>query len=112
VFLDRTEISKNQLRSENLYFPWCQFVSPSDLNLSVRTEIFEILVPEDQELPLRSKQCKLVEPCVTQLRDLDTSDFSANVWADVIRLGARAEEVWFGGVSATAWVNMVCETST
>jgi len=81
---------------------------PGDLNLPLRTDILEVLVPKDQELPLCSKQSKFVETCVAQLGNLDTCNFCANVGADITRLGARTEEVRFVGVSAGAWVNMVC----
>ena len=112
MFLDRTKISKNQPQSENNRCTGYSLLLPSNLDLPVRIKILEVLVPEDQDLPLSGKQSKFVETCVAQFGNLDTFDFCANVGADIIRRGAGTEEVWFLGVSAGTWVNVICNIAS
>jgi hypothetical protein len=108
VSLDRTEAPKKTRSHPDQFLPHNAF-SPSNLNLPIRTKILEVLVPEDQKLPLCSVQRNLVEPRIVQLRNLDPSDFCADVWADIVRLGVRPKEVWFGGVSTGTRVGVLCE---
>ena len=49
------------------------------LNLSLRRQIFEILIPEDNELALRGVQRQIVQSRGGELGELDAMDFAADV---------------------------------
>ncbi len=54
-------------------------VTSGDGDLSLRAEVLEVLVTEDQELAFRGEERKLVQSCLIELTDLDPPDFRANV---------------------------------
>ena len=112
--LDRAEVSTTQSAASRTLLPHeiiaCMTL-PCNLNLPVGTDILEVLIPEDQKLPLRNIKRKFVKSCVAQLGNLDACKFCANVRTDIVRLGTRAKEIWFGGICTGTWVGMFCEIS-
>ena len=78
------------------------------LDLSIGTNVLEVLVPEKKHLALGSVECELVEAFLAELRDLDAADFSTEVGAEMLDPSLRRKEVRFGRVSSQARVNMLC----
>jgi len=50
-----------------------------DLDLTLGAQIFEVLVTENDQFPLSSIQCQLVQAGLRQLRDLNPMNLSAYV---------------------------------
>lgn len=81
---------------------WSEMTSNVDLTLW--SEVLEILVPEQYNLALRHKQCELVEAFLAEFRDLSAFHLRAEVWAEVFRRNACRQQVRLCGVSTKSWV--------
>jgi len=69
-----------------------------ELLLLLRTDVLEVLVTEDHHAPLRNQQCELSLLGISQLRELESADFSADsrrqashhhIWI------IRRQQIWF-----------------
>ena len=76
-------------------------------NLTIRTNIFEILIAKDQNFPLGSKQSKFIQTLLCELGYLDTRNFSAEVWTDVASGDVEVEEMRFLRISTSTRIDMV-----
>jgi hypothetical protein len=66
--------------------------------LAVRSDILEVLVPEQENLPLSSEESELVKTLLRELRELNAVDLGTEIWAEVVELHVGSEEVGFGGI--------------
>jgi len=69
-----------------------------DLNLPVRANIFEVLITEDKDLPLRSVQRELVKALLAQLGNLYAGDLGPEEGAQMIDLCLGCQQVRFSAV--------------
>ena len=109
--LNRSEMpSRRQGPRSDFSLHSLQFISkysPRYLNLPLRSEILEVLVPESYDLLLRSEKCKLVETFAGELRDLHALDYGADVRADLANFGAGTEEMGLLRICAQARIDEV-----
>ena len=66
--------------------------------MAVGSNILEVLITEEKNLPLSSEESELVETLLGELRELDTANLGAEIWAEVVELHVGSEKVGFGGV--------------
>ena len=78
-----------------------------EFNLTIWTNILEILVTEDQNFPLSGKQSKFIQPLLRQFGYLDAGNFSAEVWANVTSGDIVVEETRFLRVCPTTRIDMI-----
>lgn len=78
---------------------------PRNFNLTIRPDIFEILVAEEQYFPLSSIERELVKAFFAQGRYLNASDLSAKVRADVRDLGIGVQKVGLCRVGPCAGIS-------
>ena len=81
-----------------------RYYVPSDLNLSLRGEILEILVTEGNNLLLSNEEGALVETLLRELRDLHARDDSAEEGRELLDLDAILQQVGLLGISAKSGV--------
>lgn len=77
--------------------------------MPLRSQVLEILIPKDQNLPLRCVQGELIKSFFRQLGNLHSFDLSAKVRANVLGGGVGVEQIGLCGVSARARVYMIYE---
>jgi len=76
--------------------------------LTIWTNVFEVLVAEDQNLPLSGKQSKFIQALLCKFGYLDAGNFSAEVWANVASGDVGVEEMRFLRVSPSTRIDIVC----
>lgn len=84
-------------------------MSPGDFNLPVRRKVLEVLVTEKKNFALGSEQCKFVQSFMRQFGDLDSGDFSPDVWAYVLDFDVGVKKIWLRWIGACAGVNVIYE---
>ena len=75
-----------------------------NFDLAFRTDVLEILVPEDNHLPFCDEQRKLIQPFLAELRDLHPFNFRPYIRAEVLCGDVGCEQVRLGGVCTESWV--------
>lgn len=81
---------------------------PSDLGLTFRSEILEVLVAEKQDLALGGVEGEFVQALFGELGDVDTREFRADVGAEVADGGVLIEESGLGFVCEQPGVREFC----
>ena len=72
---------------------------PSDLNLTLRREVLEVLATEGNDLLLSNEKSKLVETFLGELRNLHTLYYGAEVRGDILHGDTILEQVGLLGIS-------------
>ena len=72
--------------------------------MAVGSNILEVLITEEENLPLSSEESELVKTLLGELRDLNTFDNSTEVRGDVLQRNTILEQVRLLGISTEAGV--------
>ena len=78
-----------------------------EFNLTIWTNILEILIAKDQNFSLSGKQSKFIQPLLCKFGYLDAGNFSAEVWTDVMGGNIGVEEMRFLRVCPTTRIDMI-----
>lgn len=78
------------------------------LNLPLGANVLEVLVPKDKHLAFGSVERELVKAVLAELRDLDSTDFSAEVGAKMLEPSLGRKEVGLCAIGSQARVDMLC----
>lgn len=78
------------------------------LNLPLGTNVLEVLVPKNKHFAFGSVERELIEAFLAELRDLDSTDFGADVRANMLDPSLGSKEMGLCAVSFQARVDMLC----
>jgi hypothetical protein len=79
---------------------------PTKVESLLNRKVRKILISERNHFALGHKQCKLVLSCIAELAELDTSNFGASAWGELLDLGARFQQIWESRICVQAMLDV------